>query len=152
MTKITNMTKQYNTVHLTNSADETEAFAKDFAKNHLNGKDFIALYGDLGVGKTAFVRGLAQHFTPDAEVSSPTYAIVNEYAEGTYRICHFDMYRITDDDDLYSIGFYDYEDALIVCEWSENIPYALPERYFKITIEKTECADQRRITVEEIIK
>lgn len=133
---------------ISHSTEETEAFAYEFAKKLKKG-DFIAMYGDLGAGKTAFVRGLGSYLCPDDYVSSPTYAIVNEYIGNDVRLCHFDMYRITDDDDLYSIGFYDYDDCIIVCEWSENIEFALPDSYYKVTVTKRD-EKTRLITVEEI--
>ncbi len=115
---------------------------------------FVAMYGDLGVGKTSFVRGFASTLSPNATVKSPTFALVNEYrcVENPCRIkriCHFDMYRITDEDDLYSVGFYDYlrPDSLCIAEWCEMIPYALPKSYVKVEIEKTDLGDGRKITV-----
>ncbi len=115
---------------------------------------FVAMYGDLGVGKTSFVRGFASTLAPKATVKSPTFALVNEYrcVENPCRIkriCHFDMYRITDEDDLYSVGFYDYlrPDSLCIAEWCEMIPYALPKSYVKVEIEKTDLGDGRKITV-----
>ena len=117
---------------------------------------FVALYGDLGVGKTAFVRGFASVLSPSSAVRSPTFALVNEYRGGTRPLFHFDMYRIESEDDLYSIGFDDYlEGGICLTEWSENIPFALPEEYFRVTIEKTDAAkhpDQRTITIERIEK
>ncbi len=96
----------------------------------------VALYGDLGAGKTVFVRGMASLLSPGAHVKSPTYTIVNEY-DGGVPLYHFDMYRIESEDDLYSIGFDDYlERGVAVIEWSENIPYALPREYFRVTIDK----------------
>ncbi len=142
---------------LTHTPAETETVAKTFAEEYLATAPapFVALYGDLGVGKTAFVRGLAQSLAPEADVCSPTYALVNVY-RGLRNICHFDMYRIADEDDLYSIGFYDYLDdgSVIVTEWSEKIPYALPPQYYKVTIEKLTYDDSspeqgdRRIVIE----
>ena len=114
---------------------------------------FVALYGDLGVGKTAFVRGFASVLSPTSAVRSPTFALVNEYRGGARPLFHFDMYRIESEDDLYSIGFDDYLDrGICLTEWSENIPYALPEEYFRVTIEKTDAEhpDQRTITIERI--
>ena len=93
---------------VTKSENETEAVAQDFAQKLIPG-DFLAFYGDLGSGKTAFIRGIADILCPGVRVSSPTYAIVNEY-RGKTEIYHFDMYRITDEDSLYSVGFYDYFD------------------------------------------
>lgn len=145
------------TIHTENSA-ETENIGKKLANMLLEDSSlphFIALYGDLGVGKTAFVRGLASVLTPNATVKSPTFAIVNEYRGDGRKLYHFDMYRIYDEDDLYSTGFYDYlaeKNAVSVTEWSEKIPYALPDSYFKVNIEKDnlEIPDSRVITVELI--
>ena len=134
--------------YISHSAGQTEEIAAEFAKKLKNG-DFVAMYGDLGAGKTAFTRGLGSVLCPGEPVCSPTYTIVNEYLGDNCRLCHFDMYRITDDEDLYSIGFYDYEDCIIVCEWSENIEYALPESYYRVTIRKTDDST-REITIEEI--
>ena len=147
-----------NELLITNSPEETEAFGARVAEHIANDGDapkFIALYGDLGVGKTAFVRGLASVIAPDSAVRSPTFALVNEYKAKPLSLFHFDMYRIEDEDDLYSIGFYDYvERGICVVEWSENIPYALPDRYIRIEIEKTspEHPDERKISYSLISK
>lgn len=140
----------------TASADETEAVAREFAATVCSDMEtltsdnlFLALYGDVGVGKTVFVRGLASVICPDDFVQSPTYAIVNEY-KGKYKMCHYDMYRITSEDDLESTAFYDYKNCIIVAEWCENIPFALPRIYYKIEIEKTDNGDGRRIKIEKV--
>ncbi len=141
---------------ITNSPEETEAVGFSLAKEletDLTLPSFIALYGDLGVGKTAFVRGFTKVFSPNALVRSPTFALVNEYpTKSARRVFHFDMYRITDEDDLYSIGYYDYLDDGSIClvEWSENIPYAIPEEHIRVEIIKTnlEKADERLIKIE----
>ena len=118
---------------------------------------FVAMYGDLGVGKTAFVRGFCSKLCPKSTVKSPTFALVNEYKctqnNDIKKICHFDMYRVTDEDDLYSIGYDDYlrDDHLCIAEWCELIPYALPDERIEVSIEKTDLADNRRITVKLII-
>lgn len=140
---------------ITNSPEETENVGFDLAE--LISKDaslpsFIALYGDLGVGKTAFVRGFARLLSPSALVRSPTFALVNEYpSKSGRRVFHFDMYRITDEDDLYSIGYYDYLDDGSIClvEWSENIPYAIPNEHIRVEIVKTnlDSPDERKITI-----
>ena len=140
---------------ITNSTEETEAVGFEIAemlKNDPSLPPFIALYGDLGVGKTAFVRGFTKVFSPAALVRSPTFALVNEYpTKGGRRVFHFDMYRITDEDDLYSIGYYDYLDDGSIClvEWSENIPYAIPDEHIKIEITKTNLdkPDERLIKI-----
>lgn len=129
---------------ITACADETELVGAELAEYVLkNGERFVALYGDLGAGKTAFTRGFASIIVPDADVCSPTYTIVNEY-EGATPLFHFDMYRIEDEDSLESIGFYDYFNrGIIITEWSENIPFALPERYVKVVISK--MGDNERV-------
>ncbi len=135
---------------ITACADETERVGAGLAEYILsNGFDFVALYGDLGAGKTAFTRGFASVIAPKADVCSPTYTIVNEY-EGTKPLYHFDMYRIEDEDSLESIGFYDYFGrGVIITEWSENIPFALPEKYVKVEILKL-GDDERKITAQTV--
>ena len=129
---------------ISRSTTETEEIATKFAKK-LERSDFVALFGDLGVGKTAFVRGLAKELCPDVLVKSPTYTIVNEYRKNGQELFHFDVYRITDDDDLYSMGFYDYlKKGICVCEWSENIPWAIPEDAYRVTIERVQDDTEKR--------
>ena len=136
----------------TATAAETEAAGAALATRMLADESiprFVALFGDLGVGKTAFVRGFTKPVAPSARVKSPTFALVNEYKGASLSVFHFDMYRIESEDDLYSIGFYDYADRDGVCltEWSENIEYALPEAYIRVEITKNseENTDSRRI-------
>ena len=125
----------------TGSPEETEvvgaAVARLLETDH-KAPAFIAMYGDLGVGKTAFVRGLASVLAPGRAVRSPTFALVNEYrVSGKRPLFHFDMYRIESEDDLFSIGFEDYPDAgICVAEWCENIPFALPDVFLEVRIEK----------------
>lgn len=134
--------------YTTASPEETELIGRELF-GMLEYPAFVALYGDLGAGKTAFVRGMVSTFDSDAIVTSPTYNIVNKYSFGDKNLYHFDMYRVSDDDDLYSVGFYDYVDnGIIVCEWSENIPYALPEDYWRVTITKQDDENLRNICVE----
>lgn len=138
---------------MSNSEDETRALGIALARLYESDRTlppFIAMYGDLGVGKTAFVSGFAEIWTPGRSVRSPTFALVNEYrVPGRTPLFHFDMYRITSDDDLYSIGYDDYLDAgICLCEWSENIPGSLPARRVEVRIEK--CAsneNDRRIEI-----
>ena len=95
------------------SPQETEQIGRELAKEMQKASSlppFVALYGDLGVGKTAFVRGFTSEIAPSARVKSPTFALVHEYKGSATTVFHFDMYRITGEDDLYSIGFYDYLD------------------------------------------
>lgn len=120
---------------ISNNANETEELGKNIAQK-LCGTEVIALFGGLGMGKTAFTRGLAAGLGVKDGVSSPTFALVNEYI-GKFNIYHFDMYRVTTWDDLYSTGFFDYVDTgILVIEWSENIEGALPNDCIRIIISK----------------
>ena len=143
-------------VRITSDPAETEALGAELAEAMLADPTvppFIALYGDLGVGKTAFVRGFASVIAPASLVRSPTFALVNEYRAKPRMLFHFDMYRIDSEDDLDSIGFYDYLDrGICLVEWSERIPYALPEDYLRVQIEKDveRGENLRKISVERI--
>lgn len=132
---------------MSRSAGETENLGKKLAEimKSVEYPRFVALDGDLGAGKTAFTRGFCSILCPSARVKSPSFAIVNEY-RGDIDVYHFDVWRITDGDDLYSTGFYDYidRDGIVVCEWANNIDYALPESYISVEIVKT-GDDERRI-------
>ena len=139
------------TVYHTKSVEETESVGSELATKLLNsGKCFIAMYGDLGVGKTAFVRGVASVLAPGARVKSPTFTVVNKYEGEGLPLYHMDVYRITDEDELYSIGFDDYvSTGVCIVEWSENIPDSIPDDAIKVTIEKEgENFEMRRITIE----
>ena len=115
----------------------------------LQGGEVIALFGGMGRGKTAFTRGLAAGLGSRDPVSSPTFALVQEYA-GRLPLYHFDMYRIESWDDLYSTGFFDYLESggVLVIEWSENIDAALPEGTIWIHMAPGEKETDRVITVE----
>ncbi|MEG0778385.1 MAG: tRNA (adenosine(37)-N6)-threonylcarbamoyltransferase complex ATPase subunit type 1 TsaE [Oscillospiraceae bacterium] len=132
---------------LTNSVDETEA-AGEALSRHLPRGSVIAMYGDLGAGKTAFVRGMARGLGYGGRVTSPTFTIVNEY-EGTLPLFHFDMYRLSSSDELFDIGWEDYlgRNGICVVEWSENVRDAFDGSEITISIEKL-SEDGRKITVE----
>ncbi len=110
----------------------------------------VAFFGGLGVGKTAFVRGMASILSPDAHVSSPTFALVNNYG-GTPPLVHFDMYRVTGWEDLDTTGYYDYQDqgAVLAVEWSENIEAALPPDAVRVTFHRL-SETEREITIEGV--
>ena len=135
---------------VTKSAAETEELAAQIAEKLMPGT-VIAFFGGMGMGKTAFTRGLARGLGLDSHVSSPTFAIVNDYG-GNPPLVHFDMYRVTSWDDLYTTGFYDYMDmgAILAVEWSENIENAIPENAVRITIEQGSSDDERIITIDGI--
>lgn len=125
----------------------TEQIGQKIA-DRLKGKEVVAMFGGLGMGKTALTRGIAAGLGAEDCVSSPTFALVNEY-EGRCRIYHFDMYRISGIDDLYAIGFFDYLDTgVLIIEWSENIADALPEDSIIIRLEHGENENSRVITIE----
>ena len=133
---------------ITNSEQETRAAASETAKR-LKVGDVILYEGEMGAGKTAFTKGLAEYFGTEEEVTSPTFALVHEYT-GRVPIFHFDLYRISGCDDLYAVGFFDYldRDGIIAAEWSENVPGLEDEleNVVKIRIEKL-SENGRKITV-----
>ena len=131
------------------SEEDTERIGYDLALQGLIKQGgVVALCGDLGAGKTAFTRGVARFFAPNSTVTSPTFALVNEYSiNKTAKLFHFDMYRITTEEDLLSIGFFDFlsEKNIIMIEWYENIEEFFDELTVKIVIEKTEDSDSRNL-------
>ena len=133
--------------YYSHSEKETAEIAYNICKKIKPGS-VIAFSGGMGMGKTAFVRGALKAYNNDSFVSSPTFALVHDYG-GDPAIYHFDMYRITDTDDLYSTGFFDYlrDDSILFIEWSENITDSLPENTFFINIEKGKNEDERSITI-----
>ena len=134
-------------VYITNSEAETEALGERFAKEIPDGS-VAAFYGELGSGKTAFVRGMARGMGIDALVNSPTFTIVNEYV-GKRSLFHFDMYRLGSADELYDIGWEDYLGRNGVCavEWSENVADAFEGDEYTVTFRKT-GDESREITIE----
>lgn len=131
------------------SEQDTELIAEKLGYE-LSGGETVALFGGLGMGKTAFVRGLAKGLGIDSiEISSPTFAIVHEHF-GRVPLYHFDMYRVESWDDLYSTGFFEYTDGVIVTEWSENIENALAEPRYEVRISKDGGDNQRTIDITRI--
>ena len=133
---------------VSHSTQETEQFGEEVAKS-LRGGDVLAFTGSLGMGKTAFTRGLARGLGCCGRVTSPTFTIVNEY-DGKTPLFHFDMYRLGSSDELFDIGWDDYLARGGVCavEWSENVEDALQDA-IRITIEKDSLVpDTRHITIE----
>ncbi len=135
--------------YITHSPEETITLAQDFAKK-LKGGDVIAYRGSMGAGKTTFTRGLCIGLGIGDDVTSPTFALVNEYRGDKITLYHFDMYRVMNADALETTGFYDYisEDAVIAAEWSENIDGCLPENTLYVTIERID-ENTRKITLPE---
>ena len=126
---------------------ETEQVGACLARR-LHAGDVVAMSGDLGAGKTVFIRGLARGLGVTARVTSPTYTVVNEY-EGTLPLFHFDMYRLSGEDELYDIGWDDYLKRGGVCavEWSERATGLLPEHCIYVDIAaQNETARRLEIT------
>jgi tRNA threonylcarbamoyladenosine biosynthesis protein TsaE len=116
-----------------NSEEETARLAGEFSEL-LQGGEIVALNGDLGAGKTSFIKHLLRNFEID-NVSSPTFAIVNEY-QGSLKVNHFDFYRINKVEELYDIGFEEYltrEDTLTFIEWADLLPEVLPSKRIEIS-------------------
>ena len=138
-------------IYKSNSVEDTASAAGELAAE-LKPGDVIALVGDLGAGKTAFVKGIAKYFHSKNDVLSPTYTLVNEYG-GDIPIYHFDVYRIGDISEMDEIGYEDcfYGDGVSLIEWSQLIEEILPEHVTEITIEKDleKGFDYRKIRVEE---
>lgn len=129
---------------------DTEALGERLARALPKGGAVVALYGELGAGKTAFVRGMARGLGVTERVVSPTFTIVNEYP-GARELFHFDMYRLGGADELFDIGWEDYlaRDGVCAVEWSENVPGAFDGSEICVTIEKT-GDEGRRITIEGV--
>ena len=132
---------------ISHSQLETEEVGRKLAEK-LPGGSVVAMYGDLGAGKTAFVRGMAKGMGLSCRVSSPTFTIVNEYL-GERELIHFDMYRLSSADELFDIGWEDYLSRNAVCavEWSENVQDAFFGDEVVVRIEKLNDTD-RKITIE----
>lgn len=136
--------KQFNS----HSENDTLTVASEFAKS-LHGGDVVAFRGGMGMGKTVFVRGCVAALGNDADVSSPTFAIVNDYGGDRLRLYHFDMYRVETWDSLYSTGFFEYmnNDSVLFIEWSENIEAVLPENTIFVDFSRGEAEQDRVITI-----
>lgn len=135
--------------YISHSVEETEKIAASICPELLK-RRFLCFFGGLGAGKTAFTRGIVKALAPECLglVHSPTFAIVNEYLGKDTQIFHFDLYRIKDEDDLYSTGFYDYAErgGIVITEWSENFEDVLPIDAIRVKI-TTLDENTREITV-----
>lgn len=134
------------------STEDTFAFGRQCGEAARAGQVYC-LYGDLGVGKTVFTQGFAKGLGIEEPVTSPTFTIVQEYGEGRLPFYHFDVYRISDPEEMYEVGFDEYLESGGVCfiEWANLIGEILPEERIDITIEKDleKGFSYRRITVTE---
>ena len=124
--------------------------AQAFAKK-LTAGSVVCLRGEMGAGKTVFTKGLCCALGVADYVTSPTFTVVNEYEGTKFRIFHFDMYRIEDEDELLEIGFEEYLGAGGICviEWPQNVSNSLPKKRFEVEIIK--CGnDERTIMIHEL--
>ncbi len=131
---------------LTHSANETVELGKEFSST-LQGGDIIALYGDLGSGKTQFAKGICLGLGVHAHVVSPSFTILNEYVDGKYPVYHFDFYRLRSLSELAEFGFEEYIFGRGICllEWANIVESALPPNRYDITLELGESENQRMI-------
>ena len=134
--------------YISDSPEKTEELGRLLAEK-LKGGEVIAYRGGLGMGKTCFTRGVAEGLGFKGAVTSPTFALINEYIGGRLPLYHFDMYRVSGWEDLYSTGFFDYLEAggVIAAEWSENIEGALPENTVTVSFKRIDD-NTREITVD----
>lgn len=134
--------------YISHSPEETEAIGEALGRA-LRGGEVIAYRGGLGLGKTCFTRGLARGLGFTGNVTSPTFALVQEYTGGRLPLYHFDLYRISSIEDLDTTGFFEYLDTggVLAVEWSENFTAVLPENTVTVSFERLDDTG-RKITVE----
>ena len=135
----------------TYSAEETFRLG-EMTGGKLKPGTVVCLDGDLGVGKTVFVKGVAKGLGIKEPVVSPTFTILQEYREGRIPLYHFDVYRIEDSEEMYEIGFDDYlyGDGVCLIEWAKRVTELLPDGVLRITIAKDpeKGLSYRKITME----
>ena len=135
---------------IVNSIEETTNIGFKLGKL-LNSGDIVCLTGDLGTGKTHITKGIAKGLNITDNITSPTFNIVNEYDTGRLKLNHFDVYRVSDPDEIYAIGFDDYifSDAVSIIEWANYIEEILPNDYIHIHISKdlSKGENFRKITI-----
>lgn len=141
--------------YLSHSEQETETLGAALAQR-LHGGDVIAYRGDLGAGKTAFTRGLARGLGCTGRVTSPTFTIVNEYHDGRLPFYHFDVYRLSCEEEMDDIGYEEYffGDGVCLVEWAELFPDLIPKEAIWLTVEKdfAKGEDYRRITLRQEVE
>lgn len=132
---------------ITHSEKETFDFAFSLA-SQIEGNKVICLNGELGAGKTAFVKGFCSFFGID-EISSPTFTLINEYS-GKRPVFHFDVYRLADEDEFFAIGGEEYFDrGICIIEWSDIIKEAIPSDAIDVRIEKIDDTTRKILISDE---
>ena len=131
-------------IYISKNAQDTFEFAKEFAAT-LNGGDVVLLNGEMGAGKTVFAKGVAAGLNIADEVTSPTYAYMNDYGGKLY---HFDCYRLTDGGQAEALGLTDYfySDGICLIEWAQNIKDVLPKNCKKVTIKRITASNREIIS------
>lgn len=139
---------------ITHSEDETKNLGKHFARRQLTIGDVVALYGELGTGKTCFIKGICQGFGVSEHVASPTFTIVNEYAFPGGKVFHFDFYRINSTAEIRDIGFEEYldNDGICVIEWADRAKEFLPAHRFDVHLALGVNEKDREITIEQAVE
>lgn len=140
------------TKFISNSERETVAFGEEFARTKLKAGDVVALIGELGSGKTRFIKGICSGLGVTEHVSSPSFTIVNEYASDRCKIFHFDFYRITSISELKEIGFddYIYNDGICVIEWADRVMDLLPPNRYDVLFTLGESETVREIVINKV--
>ncbi len=140
------------TKFISNSEKETVALGKEFASTKLKAGDVVALIGELGSGKTRFIKGICSGLGVTEHVSSPSFTIVNEYASNVCKIFHFDFYRIASTSELKEIGFddYIYNEGICVIEWADRIMDLLPPNRYEVLFTLGESETVREIVINKV--
>jgi tRNA threonylcarbamoyladenosine biosynthesis protein TsaE len=140
-------------LRMTTSAAETISLAREFA-GKLHRSDIVALYGDLGSGKTQFVKGVCQAFDVRTPATSPSFVILNRYigrdpSESELLIYHFDLYRIKAPADMYDIGYEEYfqKDGICLIEWADMLGDLLPKKRYDVRFSYGHSENERRIEI-----
>ncbi|MBR1553216.1 MAG: tRNA (adenosine(37)-N6)-threonylcarbamoyltransferase complex ATPase subunit type 1 TsaE [Schwartzia sp.] len=138
--------KNFSLEMVTHSPEETAAVAERLGAAAEAGTA-LCLVGDLGAGKTLFTQGFARGLGVTGEVTSPTFALMNQY-QGRLPVTHFDLYRLEREEELDEIGFYEYAEdrrGVVLIEWADKFPDALPEPHIRLEIKRGEKEDERRL-------
>lgn len=141
--------------YISKSVNHTEKIAQKFIKK-TSKPAIILLHGDLGAGKTHFVKGIVKGLSSKNMVTSPTFTIMNCYDDGKIPVYHFDMYRLKNVEEAIELGFEEYFDLRLlkgvsVVEWPENVKGLFKGKVIDIKIEKTAKPDYRVIKIEEVV-
>jgi len=145
-----NMKNKHSDSFISTSEQETIAFGKNFA-SQLQQNDVVALFGDLGSGKTRFTRGICSAFGVQQHVASPTFTIVNEYDGSKEKIFHFDLYRLNSSQEIFQLGFNDYinNNGICIIEWAERAEELLPQQRFDVYFSLGKNENERIIKIEK---